>query len=409
MLPMQWIEHQFVGITIILAKGESAASYSGAPPMCLCVLTRDDDCFDALVENKYKPQITSNATYVLEPVLLAATLNAYDVIPKLIDVGAPFDMAERGHILTTTTPYLIACLRGNVEWVEHMLRMGYDIDENHGDRGGDTCLHGAAMKGHYSLVNMLIQKGADITLINSQDGQSAYSLAVQHHHRHIQALLGDAFLQQRLPLPQPPSFSQRMQDIERQDDINRYIIAYMERTGITADQIMDDFDKVPYDPYYDFDGTYDPNAHLGNVDRPLDTDAIGGASQFLVELDGVIYTAGTHTYKAKMKEYLRNHDEKRFEMMKAASREHDELMAMVDEALQLRHAEEKKEYEAKKNMPQNDDGEADNIIEPQRVVVSKDFLSSKLYNQFQTNHSKHQQQNRTQINNSRDGNNHDEL
>jgi hypothetical protein len=383
MLPMKWIEHQFVGITIILSKGESAMSYGGAPPMCICVLTRDNDCFDALVENEYKPQITSNATYVLEPVLLGATINAYDIIPKLIDVGAPFDMADRTNILTSTTPYLIACLRGNIEWIEHMLRMGYDIDENHGNRGGDTCLHGAAMKGHYSLVNFLIEKGADITLINSSDGQSAYSLAVQHHHRHIQALLGDAFLKQRLPLPQPPSFRQRMQDMERQDEINSYIMAYMERTGLTAEDIMDNYDSIPYDPHYDFDGTYDPNMLLGNQDRTITTDAISGASQFLVQLDGVMYTAGTNTYKAKMKEYLDKYEGDRLATMSKASKEHDELIAMVEESLKMQNDNLVKEYEMKMRMPQAHGVNAQAGLEEPAGIQTKDFLSSKLYNEFQ--------------------------
>lgn len=351
-LPERWIEHQFVGLTVIPPDGSKARSYQDTPPMCICVLNQLDDCFDALVESKYKPTITSNRTYVMEPVLLAATLNVWQVLPKLVDLGAPLDMQDRSHILTSTSPYLMGCTRGHVEWVQAMLRMGYDIDEQHG-KDGDTCLHGAAQGGHFALVKFLIEKGADLTIINAQDGQSAYSLSVQHHQRHVQALLAEGLLKQRLPLPPPPTLRQRLNDIERQDDIHQYLLGYMSRTGKTKEDVMEEFDVVAYDPYYDFNGSYDPQKVLGNINRDLAPDRIAksGAATFLIELDGIIYTAGTHTFEAKMQEYLQKEKDGYKQKDVEAGREHEALMQMVNESMALAIEQERKDLEEKKAVP----------------------------------------------------------
>lgn len=347
MIPRTWIEHQFLKITVLnRVNSEATADFRGLPAMSICVLNRNEGCFDVLVDNGYKPALTSNHSYIVEPVILSAQLNAWEMIPKLVDIGGAFDPQDRGHILTQSNPYFTACTQGHVEYVQQMLRMGQDIDQQHGEEG-DTCLHVAAMSGFLPLAAMLIEKGADITITNGKDGQSAYSLSVQHHHRHVQALLADAFLKQRLPLPRPPTIRQRMNDMARHEDIHKYLLGYMHRTNKTMEDLQLEMqnDIAPYDPYYDFDGTYDPTAPLGNVEpNGLPSDHLENSQSggFLIELDGIFYKAGTLAYKAKMAEYVEKEKEAKRLAEQRRLTEHDELLSFVE--TQLTHIQKAQEF-----------------------------------------------------------------
>lgn len=351
-MPTKWIEHQFVTVSVLFGE-TTVHDFRGIPAMGICVLTHSEECMDLLhYKHRFKSAITSNATYTADPVILAAKINAYELVPKLVDIGAPFDMRERSHILSPTSPFLYACAFGSVEFVEKLYQMGWDIDEQN-EGHGDTCLHVAAQSGFFRLTAWLLEHGADITMVHEKDGQSAYSLAVMYHQHDVQGLIGQEFLRSRLPLPKPPTPSQMLMDFSHHDQVGKYLTELMERRNETREEFIEKMDMVVYDPYYDFNGSYDPNAEIGNPDVNLPADQMPGAGHggFTMEIDGVTYRAGTYTYRQKVLELKEKEKIEQVKKSEEALREYESLMAYVDNALKARNAADLKNWEVQKTMP----------------------------------------------------------
>ena len=73
---------------------------------------------------------------------------------------------SQGKIMIPKDPvqpkFLAACRTGDLEYVNVLLERGVDVDSRDDDVRGWTGLHEAACKGHLAVLEVLIEKGADL-------------------------------------------------------------------------------------------------------------------------------------------------------------------------------------------------------------------------------------------------------
>lgn len=89
---------------------------------------------------------------------------------------------------TGATALIYACVNNRPNMVKILIeRGGSDIDEV--DNNGETCLIGAARKGHIEVVNLLLQSNARRDIVGNLN-KSAFDYAVEFGHTEIARLLG---------------------------------------------------------------------------------------------------------------------------------------------------------------------------------------------------------------------------
>ena len=84
-------------------------------------------------------------------------------------------------------PLYEAAFRGFEEICSHLLR--YKVDLNCKDTEGTTPLHASVWSGHRRIAEMILEKGADIDLTESLQGNTALHIAAQTKQFDIAALL----------------------------------------------------------------------------------------------------------------------------------------------------------------------------------------------------------------------------
>lgn len=146
------------------------------------------------------------------PLHCSAASGMADVVTYLLDHGANIDQGD--HL--GSTPLLCTCWHGHTRVVERLIERGADpttgddddssalmhvsgegyVDLvrcflknprslatiNHQNLDGQTALYEACFNGHGEVVRMLLQAGADPTLIDNQ-GQAATDMATSRGHR----------------------------------------------------------------------------------------------------------------------------------------------------------------------------------------------------------------------------------
>ena len=114
--------------------------------------------------------------FVGETVLHIAAINGdYQVAKSSIDKGA--SVHERDYC--GWQPLHEACNYGNLSIVELLLDRGADINDPGGpDCGGMTPLHDATQNGHVEIVKLLIARGASVSQSN-KDGHTPLDLVMQ--------------------------------------------------------------------------------------------------------------------------------------------------------------------------------------------------------------------------------------
>ena len=98
-----------------------------------------------------------------------------DIGEDLVDEIINHHTSEGGQ---STTPLIIAAMKGNEEVVEILLDFGAQINQrgtvivNEESRGGATALWCASYGGHYNIVKLLVEHGADINLPTADNGST---------------------------------------------------------------------------------------------------------------------------------------------------------------------------------------------------------------------------------------------
>lgn len=146
-----------------LGRDERVAALIGWDPRA--VMSRASDGFTAL----------HLAAYFARPV----------VVRRLVDAGA--DVEDVAENMSEVRPLHSAVAGGSLEVVETLLAAGAEVETR--QHGGFTPLMGAAAGGWTDMVTRLLDAGADKGA-RTDDGQTALDLAQQHHHGHLEGLLG---------------------------------------------------------------------------------------------------------------------------------------------------------------------------------------------------------------------------
>jgi glutaminase len=74
------------------------------------------------------------------------------------------------------TTFLYACMEGDINTIKRMITSGYNM--NTGDYDKRTGLHIAAAEGHYDIVQLLLENGAQ-TIVKDRWGNTPYDDAVK--------------------------------------------------------------------------------------------------------------------------------------------------------------------------------------------------------------------------------------
>ena len=95
----------------------------------------------------------------------------------------------RGLQLRDVTCLHLAVNQGHVDVASYLLRNKILGDVNAKTKGGWTPLHLASAPGHLDMVSLLMERGAEYTLIEEVYGQTALHLACSNGHEQIARLL----------------------------------------------------------------------------------------------------------------------------------------------------------------------------------------------------------------------------
>lgn len=158
--------------TIVLTIFEAAAT--GKINHVIRLLARDPDLVNAYADDGF------------QALGLACYFGHYDTAEYLARAGAPLNSPARNEL--KATPIHSAAAGGHYRIVKMLLELG--ADPNVREQGGFTPLHAAAQNGDVDTVRILLLGGADLTL-KSQDGQIALDLAMEAGHEKASALLGE--------------------------------------------------------------------------------------------------------------------------------------------------------------------------------------------------------------------------
>ena len=119
----------------------------------------------------------SGVVFVLTPLYEAAKLNRPEICRLLLQSKAePF-----AHPVYNLYPLHCACNEGHVQVVEVFTLYLTTEQLNFKNTNGDTPLHIAALRGHLNCVKILLTKGADPCIANS-NGKTAAQEAEKNQH-----------------------------------------------------------------------------------------------------------------------------------------------------------------------------------------------------------------------------------
>ena len=158
--------------TIVLSIFEAAAT--GKINHVIRLLARDPQLVNAYAEDGF------------QPLGLASYFGHYDTAEYLARAGASLNSPSRNEL--KATPLHSAAAAGHYRIVHMLLELG--ADPNVREQGGFTPLHAAAQNGDVDTIRALLLGGADLTL-KSQDGKLAVDIAMDAGHEMASALLGE--------------------------------------------------------------------------------------------------------------------------------------------------------------------------------------------------------------------------
>lgn len=158
--------------TILLTIFEAAAT--GKINHVIRLLARDPQLVNAYAEDGFMP------------LGLASFFGHYDTAEYLAIAGAPINSPSRNEL--KAAPIHSAAAAGHYKIVKMLLDHG--AEPNVREQGGFTPLHAAAQNGDVETIRYLLLGGADLTL-KSEDGKTALDIAMDAGHEQASALLGE--------------------------------------------------------------------------------------------------------------------------------------------------------------------------------------------------------------------------
>jgi uncharacterized protein len=158
--------------TILLTIFEAAAT--GKINHVIRLLARDPQLVNAYAEDGFMP------------LGLASFFGHYDTAEYLAMAGAPINSPSRNEL--KAAPIHSAAAAGHYKIVKMLLDHG--ADPNVREQGGFTPLHAAAQNGDVETIRALLLGGADLSL-KSEDGKTALDIAMDIGHEQASALLGE--------------------------------------------------------------------------------------------------------------------------------------------------------------------------------------------------------------------------
>lgn len=158
--------------TILLTIFEAAAT--GKINHVIRLLARDPQLVNAYAEDGFMP------------LGLASFFGHYDTAEYLAMAGAPINSPSRNEL--KAAPIHSAAAAGHYKIVKMLLDHG--ADPNVREQGGFSPLHAAAQNGDVETIRALLLGGADLSL-KSEDGKTALDIAMDIGHEQASALLGE--------------------------------------------------------------------------------------------------------------------------------------------------------------------------------------------------------------------------
>ncbi|MCX5925189.1 MAG: ankyrin repeat and MYND domain-containing protein, partial [Candidatus Dependentiae bacterium] len=125
-------------------------------------------------------------TFGITPLMIASKKNNKDIVELLLTNNANPNLSSKGNL----TAFLVAADQGHIDTIEIFLKHGLNIN-NQESPLKESMLMLAAQAGHFQLVKYLIDKKADISLID-QHGNNAFTNAVATNNRPIAEKLFNA-------------------------------------------------------------------------------------------------------------------------------------------------------------------------------------------------------------------------
>lgn len=157
-------------VKTLLSKGVSpnTTDPKGEPMLVLAIKDKSDDVIQLLISNKQTDVDLSNK-YGETPLMIASIEGNLPLVISLIQQRN----ARIDHI--GWTPLHYACSKGQLEVAQYLIANGAIVDSL--STGNTTPLMMAVQSGNEPLIKLLLDKGADIRLKNSQ-GITAMDIAV---------------------------------------------------------------------------------------------------------------------------------------------------------------------------------------------------------------------------------------
>jgi uncharacterized protein len=158
--------------TIVLTIFEAAAT--GKINHVIRLLARDPELVNAFADDGF------------QPLGLACFFGHYDTAEYLAKAGAQLNSQSRNDLKAAPIHSAAAGLYSKI--VKMLLDLG--AEPNLREQGGFTPLHVAAQNDDVDTIRFLLLGGADLSL-KSDDGKTAFDLAMDASHEKASALLGE--------------------------------------------------------------------------------------------------------------------------------------------------------------------------------------------------------------------------
>jgi ankyrin repeat protein len=175
-------------VTALLAKGADPNVKSSVeiPVLVMAIKRGSAPVVQVLLKNGADPNVR-NADDDSTP-LIEAIRQTIDIVKMLLAAGADVDAASRkeGDFLMGYTPLMMAASGGGKDLVQLLLEKGADIKATTPD--GFTVLMKAALEGGKDVVQLLLEKGADIKA-TTPDGLTALMWAAMGGDEEVVQLL----------------------------------------------------------------------------------------------------------------------------------------------------------------------------------------------------------------------------
>jgi ankyrin repeat protein len=121
--------------------------------------------------------------------LVAADAGDLDKVKELITKGVPVDTRTRDPFLTNTTPLMWAAVKGHYEVARYLIENGADVQAHGGIDDTDVVVWAVWNFGDARIVEMLLQKGADVNAFHSSEKKTILTIAAENGNTEIVKLL----------------------------------------------------------------------------------------------------------------------------------------------------------------------------------------------------------------------------